>query len=125
MPIPNDSLVAVLVSKLDDNLLEAWEERAGVMQFDALLPKGHAECLAMLDLLCRHPEILQSDARRSARVVVLHATVGPTSMWLLSADSNAARQYLVDVGATEVCECDLHTVIEEQYAGVAMLATLG
>jgi len=59
MPVPNDALVAVLVSKLDENLREDWEERASIMQFDALLPKGHAECLAMLDLLCRHPEILQ------------------------------------------------------------------
>ncbi|TRZ91890.1 MAG: hypothetical protein D4R84_13495 [Rhodocyclaceae bacterium] len=124
MPKPNDSLVAVLVSKLDDNLLEDWEERASIMQFDALLPKGYAECLAMLDLLCRHPEVLQSGARRSDGVVVLHGTIGQQSMWLLSADSNAGRQYLVDLGATEIRECDLRTVIEEQYAGIAMLATL-
>lgn len=125
MPIPSDSLVAVLVSKLDDNLLEAWEERASIMQFDALLPKGHAECLATLDLLCRHPEVLQSGARRPAGVVVLHATVGQGSMWLLSADSKAARQYLVDLGATEIHECDLRAVLDEQYSGVAMLATIG
>jgi hypothetical protein len=125
MPIPNDSLVAVLVSKLDDNLREDWEERASIMQFDALLPKGYAECLAMLDLLCRHPEVLQSGARRSAGVVVLHATVGQESIWLLSEDSNAARQYLVDVGATEISECDLRDVLREQYAGIAMLTTLG
>ena len=124
MPIPNDSLVAVLVSKLDDNLLEAREERAGVMQWDALLPKGHAECLAMLDLLCRHPEILQSGARRSAGVVVLHATVGQESMWLLSADSNAGRQYLVDLGAAGISDCDLADVLNEQYGGLAMLATV-
>lgn len=58
MPAPNDALVAVLVSMLDNELREDWEERASIMQFDALLPKGYAECLAMLDLLCRHPEIL-------------------------------------------------------------------
>jgi hypothetical protein len=125
MPTPNDSLVAVLVSKLDENLREDWEERASIMQFDALLPKGYAECLAMLDLLCRHPEILQSSARRSAGIVVLHATVGQESMWLLSVDSNAARRYLVDVGATDISECDLRTVIEEQYGGVAILASIG
>jgi hypothetical protein len=125
MPIPSDSLVAVLVSKLDDNLLEDWEERASIMQFDALLPKGYAECLAMLDLLCRHPEVLHAGASGSAGVVVLHATIGQESMWLLSMDSNAARQYLVDLGATEIRECDLRTVINEQYGGVAMLATIG
>lgn len=125
MPIPDDSLVAVLVSKLDDNLREDWEERASIMQFDALLPKGYAECLAMLDLLCRHPEVLHSGVRKFAGVVVLHATIKQESIWLLSADSNAARQYLVDIGATEICECDLRTVIDEQYDGIALLATAG
>ena len=125
MPIPNDSLVAVLVSKLDDNLREDWEERASIMLFDALLPKGYAECLAMLDLLCRHPEVLHSSMSSSAGVVVLHATIGEESMWLLSADSNAGRQYLVDLGATEIRECDLRTTIEEQFAGVAALTFRG
>jgi hypothetical protein len=123
MPIPNDSLVAVLVSKLDDNLLEDWEERASIMTFDALLEKGHAECLAMLDLLCRHPEVLQSGVRRSVGVLVLHATIGQESMWLVSADTNAARQHLVDLGATKIRECDLRTVLDEQYSGMAMLTT--
>jgi hypothetical protein len=117
MPIPNDSLVAVLVSKLDENLREDWEERASIMQFDALLPKGYAECLAMLDLLCRHPEVLTN-------VVVLQAEVDGATQWLLSADSNAARQRLVDLGATEIHTCDLRRVIEEQYGGVAMLVTM-
>ena len=125
MPIPSDSLVAVLVSKLDDNLLEDWEERASIMQFDALLPKGHAECLAMLDLLARHPEVLNSGVSDFAGVVVLHATIGQESMWLLSADSNAARQRLVDLGATEICEQGLRTVLGEQYSGIAMLTTVG
>lgn len=125
MPIPNDSLVAVLVSKLDDNLLEDWEERASIMQFDALLPKGYAESLAMLDLLCRHPEVLHSGMSGSADVVVLHATIGQESMWLLSADSDAARQYLVDLGATEIRTCDLRKVIKEQYGGIAMLTIVG
>jgi hypothetical protein len=124
MPIPTDSLVAALVSKLDENLLEDWEERASIMTFDALLPKGHAECLAMLDLLVRHPEILQPGARRSAGVVVLHATVGQESMWLLSGDSNAGRQYLVDLGAAGISDCDLADVLNEQYGGLAMLATV-
>jgi len=79
----------------------------------------------MLDLLCRHPEVLHSGVSNSAGVVVLRATIGQESMWLLSADSNAARQYLVDLGATEINECDLRTVIDEQYAGIAMLSTLG
>ena len=122
MPIPLDSLVAVLVSKLDDNLLEDWEYRASVMEFDALLPRGHAECLAMIDLLCRYPEVLHAKA---TGIVVLQAEIDGATQWLLSADSNAARQYLVDVGGREIRTVSLPDVLEEQYNGLTILTTVG
>ena len=56
MPNPQDPLVAELVSRLDDNLREAFEERAGIIEFDANLPRAHAECLALLNVLVGHPE---------------------------------------------------------------------
>ena len=55
---PTDAIVADIVSKLDDNLREDFEERAGIIEFDAKLSRGHAECLALLDVLRRHPEVL-------------------------------------------------------------------
>ena len=55
---PTDPLVAELVERLDASQRETWEERAAIMQFDGGLTRGHAECLALLDLLCRHPSVL-------------------------------------------------------------------
>ena len=121
MPIPLDSLIAVLVSKLDDNLREDWEYRASVMEFDALLPRGHAESLAMIDLLCRHPEVLQA---KPTGIVVIQAEIDGATQWLLSSDSDAARQYLVDVGGTEICTANLTTLLNAQYNGLAMLVTV-
>jgi len=57
---PSDPLVADLVSKLDDNLREAFEERAGIIEFDANLPRAHAECLALLNVLVSHPECVSA-----------------------------------------------------------------
>lgn len=65
MQTPLDPLVADLVSKLDDNLREAFEERAGIIEFDANLPRAHAECLALLNLLVSHPECVSSLFRHS------------------------------------------------------------
>lgn len=48
-------IVADLVARLDDNLREAFEERAGIMEFDGGLAREHAECLALLDLYLWHP----------------------------------------------------------------------
>lgn len=59
MQKPIHPLVAEMVSKLDPALREEFEERAGIIQFDAKFPRDHAECLALLDVLHRHPEALK------------------------------------------------------------------
>jgi hypothetical protein len=45
---------------LDDNLREAFDERAGILEFEAGLPRAHAECLALLNVLVSHPESAQA-----------------------------------------------------------------
>ena len=64
---PTDAIVADIVSKLEDNLREDFEERAGIIEFDAKLSRGHAECLALLDVLRRHPEVLINAAASEGR----------------------------------------------------------
>ena len=61
MQIPLDPLVADAVSKLDDNLREAFEERAGIIEFDANKSRAHAECLALLGILINDPNCLIAD----------------------------------------------------------------
>jgi hypothetical protein len=116
--IPSDPLVAELVAGLDPNQREAFEERAGIVQFDAGLPRGHAEALAMLDVLCRHPEALTG-------ISVMQIDLDGSTQWLLCTDLSFARRYLADVGASEVAVVDLKEVLEEQYGGIAVLTTLG
>ena len=58
---PIDPLVADMVRLLDANLREEFEERAGIIEFEAQVPRAHAECLALLDVLRRHPYVLASD----------------------------------------------------------------
>lgn len=54
-PKPEDEIVADLLGQLDDELIrEAFEERTAVFQFDAGMPRGHAECLAMLEVIRRY-----------------------------------------------------------------------
>ena len=49
------SIVADLVQRLHPDLREDYEERAGIIEFDAAQPRELAEALAMLDVLRRHP----------------------------------------------------------------------
>jgi hypothetical protein len=50
---PRDQLVAEIFDTLDDNLQEAFLERASIIEFDSNLPRVHAECLAMICILTR------------------------------------------------------------------------
>jgi hypothetical protein len=43
MEKPLDPLVAEMAAELDGCLREAFEERAGIIEFDAGLPRAHAE----------------------------------------------------------------------------------
>jgi len=43
-----------LINQLPADLREEFEERAAIMEFESGLPRAHAECLALLDILHRH-----------------------------------------------------------------------
>ena len=46
---------ASLVAKLNEDMAEYAEERAGIREFDGGLTRDLAECLALLDILMRDP----------------------------------------------------------------------
>jgi hypothetical protein len=118
MPEPIDPIVADLLSRLNDNLREEFEERAGILEFDANFPRRLAESLGLLDVLRRNLNGLSG-------VTGIQIELGGQTQWLATTDIDYARQHLAEVQATEIASMDLRTVIEEQYSGIAMLATVG
>jgi hypothetical protein len=115
---PNDPLVADLVNGLAPDLREDFEERAGIIEHDGQFLRGHAECLALLDLLRRYPAALTG-------ITVLQVELDGASEWLLTINPDLARQYLADLGGNQIVAVDLADVVWEQYGGMAMLTTLG
>ena len=116
--LPIDALVADMVKDLDAVRREDFDERAGIIEFDAKKARDHAECLALLDVLRRHPSVLTG-------ISVLQIELDGETEWLLTTDLVLARRYLSDVGGIEKGVLDLAHVIHEQYGGVALLTTLG
>ena len=117
MQKPIDDLVANIANTLDANLREAFEERAGIMQFDGKLSQGHAECLALLDVLHLHPAVLSG-------VQVLEVELEGATQWVVTTNLTYARRHLQDMGGIELDVLELAEVIEEQYGGMAMLGTV-
>ncbi len=112
------NLVADLLNRLDADSREAFEERAGIMEFDAGLDRAHAEALALLDLIHRHPLCLSG-------ITVLQIELDGATEWLLTTDIDLARQHLADIFAREIRVMNLIEVLHEQYGGIATLETLG
>ena len=117
METPINTLVSDMVNRLDDRLREDFEERSAIMEFDAELPRAHAECLALLDILCRHPSFL-------CGVTVLRIVVNDASLWLLTTDIAHARQHVAEIGAIETGAGDLKDVIDQQFSGIAVLSPI-
>ncbi len=59
-PEPQAEIVAVLLQLLNETEREAFEERAGIIEFEAGACRGHAECLALLEILRRHCTLSRS-----------------------------------------------------------------
>ncbi len=106
MKKPMDELVADMVTVLDAGLREEFEERAAIMEFEGKLSLAHAECLALLNVLHRHPGALSG-------VILLQ--VG-AARWLLTTDPDFVRRHQGAIGVRNLAD-----VVREQYSGTAVL----
>lgn len=108
-----------VLERCDEGQLDTWTERAAILELDAgCQPRALAEALAVLDLLRQSPWLLTG-------LVALAIELDGAGQWLLTTDLELARRYLADIGGTEIAVLDPSNVVRTQYAGVAMLGTLG
>lgn len=115
-PVPLEAGLARLIQQLDDGRREAFEERAGILEFDAKLPRLEAERQALLQTLARY------GFPGSPEVLLLQVEVCGATQWLLSTNEISARRALADRGAGEVVEVDLADTLLNHFGDIAVLA---
>lgn len=116
---PSDRLVADVVARLDADALERWNERAGIIEFSCPgTSRGHAEALALIDLLRQQTWWLTG-------LLAIEIELDGATQWVLTCDPVAARHYFADIGADEVAVLNPADVVHQQYGDVAMLTTVG
>jgi len=114
-PVPLDAGVARLVAQLDDNRREAFEERAGILEFDARLPRLDAERQALIQSLAR--------LGFPGQVIVLQAELQAAVQWVLVSDEAEGRSRLLRLGASTVVRGDARDLLDAQFGGFAWLST--
>ncbi len=50
-----------MIGRLPPDLREDFEERAAIMEYDGKLPRDHAECLALLNILKNNPTVMERE----------------------------------------------------------------
>lgn len=115
---PYHPIVADILAKLDEQQHEQFQERAGILEFDAGLDRQLTEALALLDLIRQNSLALTG-------ITALQIELDGGTEWLLTTDPEFARQHFADVGGHEIAVCNLADVLLTQYDGIAVLTTLG
>jgi hypothetical protein len=114
---PLDPRVATLVDTLTANEREAFEEKAGIRQHLGLFTQAQAEIEALLDVLSsREPAGTPLHVFRLTRP-------GDASRWVVSCDLNPLLACLHGLDGIDIAEASLSEVIEQQFGGLAFLAT--
>jgi hypothetical protein len=113
---PVNPIVEALVCRLNENLREAFEERAGVQQFEAGKERELAEALALLDVIRLHPLAVSG-------LVVLRGSLAGAPVVVLATDLPAALARLGTLGVTGVAPSYLSMAMSS-LGGIARLTAL-
>jgi hypothetical protein len=114
MPTPIDPLVAEMVEQLDLELREAFEERAAIIEHDAKVHRAHAEALALLNVLERHPEALSG-------VVCLCVEVDGVVHFYVADCLERAREHAAVKRASEIRAAGISWVLDAEFGNLAEL----
>ena len=114
MQTPLDPLVAQMVDQLDLDLRESFQERAAIIEYDAKVQRAHAEALALLNVLDRHPDALSG-------VTVLCVQIDGTPHFYLVDSIDRAREHAERKRATVIRAAGVSWILAAEFGNLAEL----
>ncbi len=111
------SLISDLTDRLDAELRYLFEERAGIIEFDAEQTRDQAELLALVDLLRSYPAALIG-------VTVLQVERNGETEFVLTTDVEAARRQWASTDISVIDVVELAEVVKTQFDGLALLTKI-
>lgn len=112
---PRNPLVASLVRRLSTDLRDDYEERAAIMEFDGSLTREHAEALALLDVIHRHPDALLG-------LSMLRVIQRGKVRFVITKNAESTRRALLSVGCHVSLPLPLQQTFQHAFNGWAWLS---
>jgi AcrR family transcriptional regulator len=112
-----DERVQEFIDRLPEELIEAWQERAGIREHDAGLSRPHAEALALLDLLDGDPDVLSN-----LRVAQIDLNDEPR--YFVSSDEEMLRECAGRLGGEIAARRAVAWVVDEEFGGLAEITAV-
>ena len=113
-----DERVQELIDRLPEELVEAWQERSAIREYDGGFSRPHAEALALLDLLDDDPDLL-SDLR------VAQIDVDDTRRFFVASSEELLREHATSLGGEIAARRSVAWTIDHEYSGLAELVIAG
>ena len=107
-----------LVNRMPEELVEAWQERAAIREYDAGLSRPHAEALALLDLLDDDPEMLSN-------LRVAQIDVEDTTRYFVASSEELLREHAFLLGGEIAIRRSVAWTVDEEFGGLAEMVGTG
>ena len=101
-----------IVDRLPEELVESWQERAAIREYDGGFSRPHAEALAVLDLLDDDPDVLSE--LRAAQI-----GVGNSSRFFVASSEELLREHAGLLGGEVSARRSVAWVLDEEFGGLA------
>lgn len=106
--------VQSLVERLPEDLLEAWQERAAIREYDGGFSRPHAEALALLDIVESDPDAFTD--LRAARV-----DLGERRRHFVASSEQLLRDHADALGGEIAMRRSVAWCVDEEFGGLAEL----
>jgi 5'-deoxynucleotidase YfbR-like HD superfamily hydrolase len=112
-----DERVQELIDRLPEELLEAWQERSAIREYDGGFSRPHAEALALLDLLESEPDLLSN-------VRAYRVDVDDEPRFFATSSEELLREHAELLGGEIAARRSVAWVLDEEYGGLAEITAV-
>ncbi len=112
-----DERVQELIDRLPDELLEAWQERSAIREYDGGFSRPHAEALALLDLLDDDPDMLSN-------LQVARIDVESTPRYFVASSEELLREHAESLGGEIAARRSVAWTVDEEFGGLAEITSV-